>query len=519
MLNGDWCLIQHSTFNIPDPPPLLLFRLMNDFRGLIDLAAESLGGSVLYATDDFFAEKENLLRASAPVWKEHQYTDRGKWMDGWESRRKREPGHDFAIIRLGLRGILEGVVVDTSFFRGNYPDSCSIEACSARTDADIASLLAAEWTEILPEVKLAGDGQNLFEIESSLAFTHVRFHIYPDGGVARLRLHGRVVPDWKLLGGLGNELDLAAAENGAEVLSCSDMFFGPKHNLIMPGRSLNMSGGWETKRRRGPGHDWVIVRLATEGELRRLEIDTNHFKGNYPDTASVEGCRVTDPDASPEDAEWHEVLPRTKLQAHTRHFFIDELQSRGPFTHFRLNVFPDGGVSRLRAHGIATRAGIESQVTKRINSLPDPRPELLACCGSTEWAERVASARPFESWNDLTAKADAIWRGLKPEDWLEAFRAHPRIGERKPSHGWAADEQAGATTAGEVTLSELANANREYEKRFGHIFIVCATGKSADEMLSILQSRLGNPSEAELEIAAEEQRKITHLRLRKLVTG
>ncbi len=292
------------------------------FRDLLDLASERLGGSVVYANDDFFAEKENLIKPHAPVWKEHEYTDKGKWMDGWESRRKRVPGYDFAILRLGARGVVRGVVVDTAFFRGNYPDSCSIEG----------SVDGETWTELLPQSKLKGDSQNEFGIDQPFAVTQLRFNIFPDGGVARLRVHGNVVPDWRLVGGLGNELDLAAAENGAEVLTCSDMFFGPKHNLIMPGRAHNMSDGWETRRRRGPGHDWVIVQLAAEGDVRRIEVDTNHFKGNYPDTASIEG--------SLDGETWTELLPRTKLQAHTRHFFIDELLTSGPFTHLRMNVYP-----------------------------------------------------------------------------------------------------------------------------------------------------------------------------------
>jgi allantoicase len=190
---------------------------MTDFRDALDLASERLGGSVLYATDDYFAEKENLLKPHKAVWKEHEYTDRGKWMDGWESRRKRTPGHDFAIVRLGARGVVRGGVVDTSFFRGNYPSHCSIEACAMRPESDVDALLAADWIEILPKSPLNGDSENFFAIESPYAFTHLRLHIYPDGGVARLRVHGDVVPEWRRAGGLSNELDLAAAENGGDV--------------------------------------------------------------------------------------------------------------------------------------------------------------------------------------------------------------------------------------------------------------------------------------------------------------
>lgn len=477
-----------------------------NFTDLLDLASERLGGSVLYATDDYFAEKENLLKPARAIWKEHEYTDRGKWMDGWESRRKRVQGYDFAIIRLGLPGVIRGVVVDTAFFRGNYPESCSIEGTSMRGDAGVEALLAAEWRELLPRTPLQGDSENRFEIDGRDAVTHLRLNIFPDGGVARLRVHGEVVPDWRLVGGLANEVDLAAAENGAEVLNCSDMFFGPKHNLIMPGRAHNMSDGWETRRRRGPGHDWVVVKLATEGNVRRIEVDTNHFKGNYPDTCSIDG--------SLDGEHWTVLLPRTKLQAHTRHFFIDELAGDGPLTHVRVNVFPDGGISRLRVWGVATQNGRRGAAVRRINTLFHAY-EFKKVCGSKEWARRMAEARPFASWDDLLQKAGSIWSALTPDHHLEAFGAHPRIGEKKP--GWSAQEQSGVRTAAEETMRAIAEGNRAYEEKFGFVYLVCATGRSADEMLANLTERLTHDRETELRIAADEQRRITELRLEKMV--
>jgi len=479
---------------------------VSNFDHLIDLAGERLGGSVLYANDDYFAEKENLLKPAKAVWKEHEYTDRGKWMDGWESRRKRVPGHDFAIIRLGLPGVVRGVVVDTAFFRGNYPDSCSIDGTSMRIDASVDELLAAEWREILPRSPLQGDSENEFALTPYEAITHLRLNIFPDGGVARLRVYGEVVPDWRLVGGLGNEIDLAAVENGADVLSCSDMFFGPKHNLIMPGRAHNMSDGWETKRRRGPGHDWVIVKLASEGHVRRIEIDTNHFKGNYPDTASIEGSR---------DGEtWSELLPRTKLQAHTRHYFIDELVTDAPFTHLRMNVYPDGGVSRLRVWGRPTIEGRREAAVRRVNTLFHPH-VLRAVCASPAWIDAMAAARPFASWEEMIATSDRIWMALPESEWLAAFAAHPRIGERKP--GWSSQEQAGTHAAAQETLNAIADGNRVYEEKHGFVYLVCATGRSADEMRANLEERLQNDRDTELRIAAEEHAKITALRLEKLV--
>ncbi len=484
------------------------------FRDLVDLASQRLGASVRYATDDFFAEKENLLKPHKPVWKEHEYTDRGKWMDGWESRRKRTPGHDFAIVRLGAPGVVRGVVVDTSFFRGNYPAQCSVDGCALLPESDVDALLAAEWLEILPRAALKGDSENELAVDCPYAVTHLRFHIYPDGGVARLRVHGDVVPDWHRLGGLRQEIDLAAVEHGGEVLACSDMFFGPKHNLIMPGRALNMSDGWETRRRRGPGHDWVEVKLACEGIVRRIEIDTAHFKGNYPDTCSIEVCRTGfSPSGPAETAPTRgELLPRTRLQPDTRHFFVDEFRDAGPLIQLRLNVYPDGGVSRLRVYGTATENGRAAMVTRRVNTMLDDA-ELRRVCGSSEWVRRMMAARPLD--NAFTA-AEAIWSTLGRDDCLEAFAAHPRIGATKAT-AWSAQEQSGAAAAPAETMRALAEANVEYERRFGHIYIVCATGRSADEMLQMARQRLNNDPHIELRVAAGEQRKIMQLRLMKLV--
>jgi allantoicase len=327
-----------------------------EFTELIDLAAEKLGGAVMFANDDFFAPKENLLKASAPIFIEGKYTDLGKWMDGWESRRRRTPGFDWCIVRLGLPGKIRGVTVDTSHFKGNYPEQCSLEACRLKGQPTIDELTneTLEWTEILPVSPLQGDSQNHFAIHNDQKFTHLRFKIYPDGGVARLRVYGEVVPDWERLKRLGGPVDLAAAEHGGLVLSCSDMFFGHRHNLIMPGRAANMSDGWETKRRRGPGYDWSIIQLGTPGQISHLEIDTAYFKGNFPESCSLEGVNaVSLPSASVSALEvpWQTILPRTKLLAHTRHYFETELLDAGTVSHVRFNIFPDGGVSRLRVYG------------------------------------------------------------------------------------------------------------------------------------------------------------------------
>ncbi len=324
-----------------------------EFIDLVDLASEKLGGAVLFANDEFFAPKENLLTPGSAIWIEGKYTERGKWMDGWETMRRRSPRleeeFDWCVVRLGAPGRVRGVTVDTSFFRGNFPSHCAIDACSADPKSDITELLGGktDWTEILPKSALSGDSQNSFATDYPERATHVRLKIFPDGGVARLRVHGDVLPDWDSLKARNSEIDLAAVENGGTVPLASDMFFGHRINLIMPGLARDMSDGWESQRRRGPGHDWCIIKLGTSGALTRVEIDTSHFKGNYPESCSIDvGCGdVID------SIQWQELLSNRKLRPHTRHTFVDELADLGDVTHARLNIFPDGGVSRLRLWG------------------------------------------------------------------------------------------------------------------------------------------------------------------------
>ncbi|HEX8210987.1 MAG TPA: allantoicase [Longimicrobium sp.] len=337
---------------------------MIDFEELPDLASERLGGAVLAANDEFFAPKDGLLKPGPAEWREGAYTERGKWMDGWETRRH-SPDHDWCIVRLGAPGIVRGVVADTAFFRGNYPEHCSLEGCSVPGTPSAAELVHADWTEILPKSPLRGDHKNRFPVEHDGRFTHLRFHIYPDGGVARLRVHGEVVPDWTRFARAGGEVDLAAMENGGWVVSCSDVFYGDRQNLVLPGRSLFMGDGWETRRRRGPGHDWSIVRLAAPGTIHRVEIDTDLFKGNSPERCTLEAIHLPGATAgalAAHSAPWTPLLAETRLQPDARHRFEDEVIAAGPATHVRLNVFPDGGIARLRLFGVldARHTGGES---------------------------------------------------------------------------------------------------------------------------------------------------------------
>ena len=323
------------------------------FEALVDLASERIGGRAIAASDDFFAPKRNLVKAAAPIFIRDKFTTRGKWMDGWESRRRRTPGYDWCVVKLGIRGRIRGVNVDTRFFTGNFPTACSIDALDTRAvvSEGTASKTGAPWTEILPKSALNGDADNYFPIANDAPWTHVRLKIFPDGGVARLRVYGEAVVDWRRMAAGGKLVDLARIEHGGLVLAASDMHYGAKDNIIMPGRAANMGDGWETKRRRGPGHDWLILRLGAPGRIAKIEIDTNHFKGNYPDTASVDACNLSGASLATEHAPWSELLPRVKLHAHRRHLFTRELRDAGVVTHVRLNIFPDGGVSRFRVYG------------------------------------------------------------------------------------------------------------------------------------------------------------------------
>lgn len=490
-----------------------------DFEDLVELAGERVGGAVVACNDEFFAEKENLLRAGAAQWDEHRYTDRGKWMDGWETRRRREPGHDWCIVRLGLPGIVRGVVVDTAYFRGNFPEACSIEAACVAGYPSATALEEEDWFEILPRANLAGDSKNRFPVAAPWRVTHLRLRIYPDGGVARLRVHGTVEPDWSAL--LRRpELDLAASENGASVPVCSDMFFGSRHNLIAPGPARTMGEGWETKRRRGPGHDWIVVKLAEHGVVSLAEIDTTHFKGNAPGAAALALADAV-------DGPWTELLPRRPLLPGTRHRFDTELLPGVSGAYARLQVFPDGGVARLRLLGSFTAPARARLAARRVDTLPPGacEREMLAVCGSSTWAQAMVAARPFESIEAAREVAERAWSRCDEPDWREAFAAHPRIGERRAdadalARAWSEVEQAAAARGEDeddgAARAVLPSANAQYEARFGHVFLICAAGLGAAEILRELRRRMRNAPAEELRIAAEEQAKITMLRLGRL---
>jgi allantoicase len=328
---------------------------------LPDVASRALRGSVLAASDELFAEKENLIKPAAATFSPETFGHKGQVYDGWETSRRRGPGgalpdggqHEWAILRLGAVAVVGAVVVDTAWFRGNFPQSCSVQACYVPGYPAACELERAPWTEIVPRSPLQGDAARVFEVSCPSRFSHVRLRIYPDGGVARLRVHGRVVPDPALLAGL--TFDLAALENGGDVVACSDQFYSLPRNAISPGLSRVMGEGWETRRRRSPGNEWLLISLAQRAVLALAEIDTSGYVGNCPGAAALRGIDSGAPAAASE-SEWVDLLPPTPLVPDTPHRF--RLAGDQPVTHARLDVFPDGGIARLRLHGSLTADGL-----------------------------------------------------------------------------------------------------------------------------------------------------------------
>lgn len=324
----------------------------------INLASERLGAVALAANDEFFASKDNLLKDADPIFVAGKYTDRGHWMDGWETRRRREPGHDWCLLRLGLPGRIRRVILDTSHFIGNYAPEAWIEGAYFQGQPSVAYLQTPHvpWHEVLPRSALAGDRVQAFAIDDNRPVTHLRLSIDPDGGVARLRVWGEVEPDSDRIqrsAQIGAPIDLAAIENGGCVVDVSDDFFGSSHHLLLPGPSLGMFDGWETRRRRTGGHDWALVALGPRGSIEEVEVDTSHFKGNAPGWCSLE---VSD-EGSPADQShaWREILPKTALEPHARHRFPIAEEAVVPARFARLNIYPDGGVARLRLTGRVLR--------------------------------------------------------------------------------------------------------------------------------------------------------------------
>jgi allantoicase len=361
---------------------------------MTDLASRWLGGSVVTASDESFGEKENLLNPAPAAFEPGHYGNRGEIVDGWETRRRREPGHDWAIIRLGAPGVIASVDIDTSFFTGNFPQAASIEACGCEgypSPEELASPATA-WEQIVPVSKLTGDSHNVFTVADTRRFTHVRLSAHPDGGIARLRVLGQVVPDPRELDGL--TIDLASQELGGLVTGSSDDFYTSASHLNQPDRARTMGEGWETQRRRGPGHDYVLFRLAFAGVVRRIVVDTAHFKYNASAAVALSGC-PKDPCPPDDSSAWFPLLGRTRLQPDTRHVLPAE--SVQPVSAVRLDAFPDGGLSRVRLLGSITAEARRAAGHRWFNSLPVRQAiDCLAIAGvPAGLATAIAGQRPL----------------------------------------------------------------------------------------------------------------------------
>ena len=378
---------------------------VSDFRLLPDLALRTLGGAVVHANDEAFAARENLIVPGRAVFDPAEFGHRGKVYDGWETRRRREPGHDEAVVRLGVPGTVRGVVVDTAFFVGNFPPEVAVDGLCAADAADPAA--AGGWRPLVPRSPVEGDAENTFAVTDPGRYTHVRLRIFPDGGVARLRVHGEAVPDPRLIDALG-PVDLAALENGGQVTGCSNLFYGAAHNLLLPGPVRSMGEGWETARRRDDGNDWVEVRLGAEATVSVVELDTSYFLHNAPGWAALSGRTG--------DGSWTGLLGRTRLRPDTRHRFVLAGTPAGavPVAAVRLDAYPDGGLARLRVHGAPTAAGRAALGLRWFNTVAEHTAvdALVAAGIDADAAAAAAGARPVTA-GSLPAPVRAVVTGLR----------------------------------------------------------------------------------------------------------
>jgi allantoicase len=319
-------------------------------NGLIDLAQPRLGSKVVFKTDEFFALADRIINPLPPIFKEGVFDSHGKWMDGWETRRKRKKGHDYLIVKLGKPGRIYKVDVDTSFFNGNQPMHVSLEACFTKDNIPSKKM---KWNKILNNKKTKANSHHLFNIKSKTVFSHVKLNIFPDGGVARLRVYGSI--DISKVEFNEKIINLTSVLNGASIIACNNEHFGKAENILAPGVGKNMGDGWETRRSRGKNFDWLILKCATAGKVKKIQIDTHHFKGNYPDTCTLQAALITK-SRSPKaivanSKKWKFLLSKVKLKAHKKHNFQNTLMKNTKINHVKINIFPDGGISRIRLFG------------------------------------------------------------------------------------------------------------------------------------------------------------------------
>ena len=319
---------------------------------MIDLAQPRLGSKIVYKTDEFFAKANRIINPDEPFFIENKFDKHGKWMDGWETRRKRNKGYDYLIIRLGKEGRISKVNIDTTHFNGNQPNHASLHACHSKKNIPDKK---TKWKTILKKKKMKPNDQNVFTINKNSIFTHVKLNIFPDGGVARLRLYGSIATEKLFFG--KKIVNLSSLLNGASIIACNNEHFGKAENILAPGKAKNMGDGWETRRSRGKNFDWLIFKCATPGIINKVQIDTHHFKGNYPDMCSLQATNMTGKISKKsvvkKSKKWKLLLNKVKLHAHKKHNFQNKLMKNKKINYIKINIFPDGGISRIRVFGRA----------------------------------------------------------------------------------------------------------------------------------------------------------------------
>jgi len=318
-------------------------------NGLIDLAQPRLGSKVIFKTDDFFASAHRIINPALPLFKEGLFDKNGKWMDGWESRRKRISGHDFLIIKLGKPGSISKVDIDTSHFNGNQPSMISLEGCNSKSK----NLKDLKWKTIIGKKKTKANSHHLFNISSKSIFTHIKLNIFPDGGVARLRLYGNIFKENNNF--VNKTINLASLLNGASVIACNNEHFGKAENILAPGKAKNMGDGWETRRRRDKGFDWLILNSINGKKIDKIEISTHHFKGNFPSHCSLQAAFISNKKSSSSivknSSKWKFLMNKVNLSANKTHKFKNRLMKDNKINFIKINIFPDGGISRFKIFG------------------------------------------------------------------------------------------------------------------------------------------------------------------------
>ena len=323
----------------------------NLLNGLIDLAQSRLGSKIVYKSDEFFAPAKRIINPWPPVFKEGVFDKHGKWMDGWETRRKRGKGYDYLILKLGKPGRINKIDIDTSYFSGNQPSKISLQACFSKKKLPNKN---TKWITILKKKPTKANSHHFFNIKNKSIFTHIKLNIYPDGGIARIRIYGSM----KILKNFtGKVLNLTSVLYGATPIACNNEHFGRAENILAPGIGKNMGDGWETRRSRGKNFDWLIIKCAAAGKIKKIQIDTHHFKGNYPDKCSIQAAlinkKISGRAIVNNSKKWKLLLNKVKLRAHQKHNFKNNLMKDKKVNYIKINIFPDGGISRIRVFGKA----------------------------------------------------------------------------------------------------------------------------------------------------------------------